>query len=232
MTDVPYDKGEILAQIEALSKLAAGSNDPALTAKALAFADPRVQEIFFSKLAAGHRFVSQRAFPDGGPGMISVFFEFFPAPDKIAIVGPSFLAAVSLTERKVVRVADPAIPSLSGGAHEAGALPFTIAVPSNAPQVVTTETDVIDLRNREAFFFEALPQPQGGAPEPQAVIPGPGPVPVPNPPPRNPSYSTTVYSSPYDTAIASSSTSGGVADDSTTDWRTDASNDLMMDRSD
>lgn len=222
-----FDKDDILAQIGALAKLAASANDPSLTAKAVAFSDAGVQELFFSKLAQGHNFVGQRAFPGSEPSVIQVLFEFVASPEKIALFPPSFMAVVSLPERSVLRTADPALAPYIGGIVEAGALPFTVAVPSNAPNVITPGASVIDLRSREAVFFEALPGPHGA--EPSGAPPGPIPAPV---PPKPPSHSTTLYYSPYDTAVASTSNSGGVADDSTTDWQTDTKTDQMLDRSD
>lgn len=220
-----FDKDDLLAQIDALARLAAAANDPTLTAKAVAFSDDGVRGIFFKKLTQGHRFIGQRAFPGAEPALIQVLFEFSASPEKIALFPPSFMAVVSLPERAVIRTADPALAPYVGGIIETGALPFTIAVPSNAPNVITPGSSVIDLRSREAVFFEALPTPQGA--EPSGSVPGPIPV-----PPRPPSHSTTLFYSPYDTAVASTSNSGGVADDSTADWQTDTQTDQMLDRTD
>jgi hypothetical protein len=225
-------RAEIETQIEEVVRLGAATRDPTLAARAVALSNARVRRLFLKKLAQGHRFAAQRVWPADAPGVWQVFFELHAAREGVYLLSPSFLARVSVAKRRVLAVVDPCpVPATGLGPVTGGALPFTIAVPSNAPQVVTPESSIIDLRSREAVFFETLPGPVAS----EGAIPIPGPVPrppMPRPPPPPPSTSTTLYHSPYDTAIASASTSDGVADDSTTDWRTDAQTDATMDRSD
>lgn len=147
------------AEVEKLRKVAEHSTDHCIVAKLIAISDENVRELLLSKLDQGDRFAGVSCVQGPGiPEQRGVLFRLDCPPGTICLVAPSFLAVINLLTKKVDHIIDPYHPAEGGVTHIpaplTGALPFTLAVPSGAQNVVTPSDELAKQRARETAFLE------------------------------------------------------------------------------
>jgi hypothetical protein len=197
MANVPFEK-QFDVELERLRNVAASSTDTCITAMVITLTDKKTRELFLSKLKEGLMYSGVNCL--GGvsiPENVRIVYLFDPPPGVFYFIRPSFLVIVNMIEKRVVQIVDPYVPdSQIARGFQTSAMPFTLAVPSAAPNVVVTDEQMASHHSREREFFGALGELQaltGHCPQ------------------------GTSHRSPY----ASSSVSGGVKDDSQVDYTTD-----------
>src|ERR1700682_4089372 len=132
-TESQIDK-EFGQQLKQLRDFAAQSADPCITAQMIALSDAKVSALFLSKLKEGNSYNGAFCGRVEIAEQRSVIFDFDCPSGRLCLVKPSFLVVVQIVEKQVLQIIDPYIPS-----ERSGLLPFTLSIPSNAPNVMTPE---------------------------------------------------------------------------------------------
>jgi hypothetical protein len=152
-------KEEFQAQLAKLTTIAAKSTSPGVTSKWIAASDEKVKALVFKKFDQGDTLAGVTFFQYPRRGEFAVVFDFESAANPVNLVQDSFLVAVDLVNQKVVDIVDPylneeanysAIPST---AATRGTVPFTMRIPSNAPNVVVSGEAGAAYRAAERQFF-------------------------------------------------------------------------------
>ncbi len=140
------------AEIDKIRHNAATSIDPCVVSQAIAISDSRVQELVISKSEEGNIFKGMHCRGSG------VIFNFDPPEGKISLISPSFMAVVNLHEGRVTQILDPFISDPTSAAVQplTGSLPFSLSIPSNAPNVLIPETALASASAREGTFMGSL----------------------------------------------------------------------------
>lgn len=186
---------EFDAELLALKELAAMLPDRYLSAQVVALSDSNVKKLFLAKLEKGQRYRGAILIAEQNSNEQRLVFDFDPAPESVWLISKGFLVIINPTSRRVNQIVDPFIlgsstwrSAVESGQSQlpGGLLPFTLFVPSNAPNVTVSHEALRNFKAKEEEFIVRL----GGVPVPG---PGPKPPPPPLPPPTRSSWGTETY---------------------------------------
>ena len=152
MAGIEEVKRAIAEEVAKLREVAATSVDASLVAQAIAVSDERVQELLASRISEGQMFKGMRASSmQEGLQLISQF-----QAKGQSQVAPGFSVIVNVSESRVLRLLDPSLSQTHHVEPREGAVPFTLAVPSNALNVFTSTSQVEAAKRREEAYFTDL----------------------------------------------------------------------------
>ena len=148
------DQSDVDAAIAALKETsvsrAVGSIDYGINATAIAVQAPEVIDRLRSVLSKGYRLKAIQPITGSGSSLMDFRLRFRFHSDDIIDVGiEDFVVSVELPTKTVNRILDP------GETIQPAAVPvpFVLAVPSQAPQTMTSATELDDNRRRAQLFF-------------------------------------------------------------------------------
>lgn len=99
----------VAAEVERLAKVAEGSGDDRLLAVLIAARDDKTAAAIQERVDAGHAYVGAQVSPGSKPNRRKVEFVFTRNPGAFSLVPPSLAVEVSLKEKKLKGLVDPAI---------------------------------------------------------------------------------------------------------------------------